>query len=250
MSFTRIGEEIELGEIVEIDGNRYELVSELMMTNEYTTYRAIRNDSTLPVNLMIYHRRPYKVVGPSEPDNAIRGGQLAEFGKYTVKQLRKFLTEYRHLHNIKNSSKMRKNQLIDELTKKFVIIDGKIVMKGQEPQPTQPAPKPQKSQKRDALSKENLPKTVSDLYYKLLEEKKTKQLKHHGSFQEKRLNDAVKRIEARAKRQMGVIAEAQYKHQQLQLHPYKRKPPKTPPTPIPTPPVQPVNILIPRKKIK
>ena len=54
------------------------------------------------------------------------------FETFKVKDLKTLISTYRKYHNIKGYSKMKKGQLIVELEKRFIIHEGKLVMKGPE----------------------------------------------------------------------------------------------------------------------
>lgn len=55
------------------------------------------------------------------------------FNHLSLKQLRKLISDYRAYHNIKNSSKMKKIQLVQELDKRFMLKDNKIYLKADVP---------------------------------------------------------------------------------------------------------------------
>ena len=57
------------------------------------------------------------------------------FANLKVAQLRKLVSTYRKYHNIKGYSKMKKAELISELDKRFVVKDGMLYLKQQEPTP-------------------------------------------------------------------------------------------------------------------
>jgi hypothetical protein len=56
------------------------------------------------------------------------------FANMTVKQLRSLIRQFKEHHNIKNSSKMKKAQLVAELENRFVIKDNKLYLKDEIPQ--------------------------------------------------------------------------------------------------------------------
>jgi hypothetical protein len=51
------------------------------------------------------------------------------FGNFTVKQLKKLISDFKKYHTIKNYSKMRKQQLVAELDNRFVINHGQLFLK-------------------------------------------------------------------------------------------------------------------------
>ena len=53
------------------------------------------------------------------------------FETLSIKQLKKLVSEYRHEHNIKGYSKMKRAQLVTELEKRFVFRDNKLYHKGE-----------------------------------------------------------------------------------------------------------------------
>ncbi len=56
------------------------------------------------------------------------------FANMTVKQLRSLIRQFKQHHDIKNSSKMKKAQLVAELEKRFVVKDNKLYLKDEIPQ--------------------------------------------------------------------------------------------------------------------
>ena len=56
------------------------------------------------------------------------------FSTLKVKDLKKLVSTYRQYHNIKGYSKMKKNQLVDELEKRFVIKNNQLFLKPAEQQ--------------------------------------------------------------------------------------------------------------------
>jgi hypothetical protein len=57
------------------------------------------------------------------------------FATLKVKQLRSLIRDFKRHHDIRNSSKMKKAQLVEELEKRFQVIDGKLFLKSELPQP-------------------------------------------------------------------------------------------------------------------
>ena len=57
------------------------------------------------------------------------------FETMKVKQLKALISHYRTYHNIKGYSRMKRNELVAELEKRFVIKDGQLYMKPQMPEP-------------------------------------------------------------------------------------------------------------------
>ena len=65
------------------------------------------------------------------------------FSSLKIKDLKKLISVYRQHHNIKGYSKMKKQQLVDELDKRFIIQDNQLYFKTQqiEKQPETPKQK-------------------------------------------------------------------------------------------------------------
>ena len=57
------------------------------------------------------------------------------FANLKVAELRKLVSTYRKYHDIKGYSRMKKAELITELDKRFVVKDGMLYLKQQEPTP-------------------------------------------------------------------------------------------------------------------
>ena len=51
------------------------------------------------------------------------------FSTFKVKDLKQLVSSYRNFHNIKGYSKMEKNQLVEELEKRFVIENNQLFLK-------------------------------------------------------------------------------------------------------------------------
>jgi chaperonin cofactor prefoldin len=51
------------------------------------------------------------------------------FGTFTVKQLKKLISDFKKYHTIKNYSKMRKQQLVAELDNRFEIRNAQLFLK-------------------------------------------------------------------------------------------------------------------------
>jgi len=146
----RIGKDIRTGDVILLGNVQVRLMSIVIETTSYTEFRAKLPNGNEEM-VIIQHRNPYKVVLITEPDHIMKGGAINEptpFTKFTVKQLKKFISDYKHLHNIKNSSRMKKRELIEELSKRFVIIDNRIVMKEDIRPQTQHQPAPAPKEKR------------------------------------------------------------------------------------------------------
>lgn len=52
------------------------------------------------------------------------------FNNYTVKQLRQLISNYKKVHNIKNYSKLKKNELVNLLTARFTIKNNELYERG------------------------------------------------------------------------------------------------------------------------
>ena len=53
------------------------------------------------------------------------------FTKLTLQELKGLVSELRAHHNIVGYSRMKKNELIEELTARFILRDGSIYLKGE-----------------------------------------------------------------------------------------------------------------------
>ena len=51
------------------------------------------------------------------------------FSTFKVKDLKKLISSYRQHHNIKGYSKMKKNELVDELEKRFILQNNQLFLK-------------------------------------------------------------------------------------------------------------------------
>jgi len=83
------------------------------------------------------------------------------FSNLKVAQLRKLVSTYRKYHNIKGYSKMKKAELISELDKRFVVKDGMLYLKQQEPTPAKKRITPTLVSSSSSSSSSSLPSSSS-----------------------------------------------------------------------------------------